>query len=178
MPGSYRVVPASAGHVSVLPEIERSAASRFRDCVPAQLLDSVTPESVFSAAQSDGMLWVALGSDDEPVGFSRAVVAGTRVHLAELDVLPEHGRRGVGSALVGAVESWARSNGYSAITLTTYRDVPWNAPFYSGLGFEVVPEAAWDALLRDAFEQEVGLESERVRRVVMRKRLGTAQDRA
>jgi hypothetical protein len=26
------------------------------------------------------------------------------------------------------------------VTLTTFRDVPWNAPFYRRLGFEVVDE--------------------------------------
>ncbi|MBN1192736.1 MAG: GNAT family N-acetyltransferase [Coriobacteriia bacterium] len=174
MQSSYRVVPASAEHAPSLPGIERLAASLFGDYVPATLLDNVTLESVFLDAQRDGTLWVALGPDDTPVGFSRVVVDGVRVHLAELDVLPEHGRRGVGSELVGAVEAWSRSNGYGEITLTTYRDLPWNAPFYSRLGFAVVPESEWDAQLRHQFEQEAGLESERDKRVVMRKWLSTA----
>jgi len=171
---TYRVVPAPLEHVSLLPHIERAAAELFGDAVPPELLEHVTPESVFLAAQQDGTLWVALGPDDQPVGFARVVVTGARVHLAELDVLPAHGRRGVGTALVRAVDEWACSRHFTEITLTTYRDLPWNAPFYAGLGFSVVPESEWDAETRRRFEEEAGLESERAGRVVMRKRLATA----
>lgn len=174
MRDSYRVAPALLEHVSVLPGIESAAAELFRDTVPTELLEHVTPESVFLDAQREGMLWVALGPADRPVGFVRVVVTGPRVHLAELDVLPEHGRRGVGTALVQAVEDWARASRISEITLTTYRDLPWNAPFYARLGFGVVPECEWDAETRRRFEEEAGLESERARRVVMHKRFDTA----
>lgn len=154
----------------MLSGIERAAASLFGGHVPAALLEIVTPDAVFLAAQREGTLWVAVGPGQEPVGFARVVVAGTRVHLAELDVLPEHGRRGVGTALVQAVEDWAHTNDFSEITLTTYRDLPWNAPFYAGLGFTILPESDWDADLRRRFEQEAGLDSERARRVVMQRK--------
>ena len=174
MRDSYRVAPALLEHVSLLPHIESAAAELFRDAVPAELLEHVTPESVILDAQRNGTRWVALAPDNRPVGFFRVLVTGPRVHLAELDVLPDHGRRGVGTALVRAVEDWARANRFSEITLTTYRDLPWNARFYAGLGFGVVPESEWDAETRRRFEEEAGLESERARRVVMRKRLATA----
>jgi GNAT superfamily N-acetyltransferase len=175
MQGSYTVALASPHHVPLLPEIERKAAALFGGLVPAELLEHVTPEPVFLAAQQEGMLWVALGPDDEPVGFVRVVTAGSRIHLAELDVLPAHGRRGVGTALIRAVEEWAGINGCSEITLTTYRDVPWNAPFYARVGFTVVPGTDWDDDLRERFEQEACLDSERARRVIMRKRLGAGE---
>ncbi len=175
MRGSYQVVPASSEHVGQLSAIERSAGTVFGDAVPAELLEHVTPESVLRAAQEEGTLWVALGPDGEPVGFARAVVADRRAHLAELDVLPAHGRRGVGTALVRVVEDWAYSSGISEITLTTYRDLPWNAPFYARLGYAVVPESDWDADMRGRFEAEAGPDSERAKRVVMHRILGTAQ---
>ena len=109
MRDSYRVVPASLGQISLLPSIERSAAELFGDAVPAELLEHVTDEATFLHAQQSGTLWVALGQDDEPVGFARVVVTGEGVHLAELDVLPAHGRRGVGTSLMQAVEVWACS---------------------------------------------------------------------
>jgi GNAT superfamily N-acetyltransferase len=174
MQDSYRVVPASSGHISALPSIERSAAELFGDAVPAELLEHVTDEAAFLDSQRIGTLWVALGPDDEPVGFARVDVAGAQVHLAELDVLPAHGRRGVGTALIQAVEAWARSRNCTQITLTTYRELPWNAPFYARLGFSVVPETEWDTDMRRRFEEEAGLQSERAKRVVMRKRLGSA----
>ncbi len=56
-------------------------------------------------------------------------------HLEEIDVLPIHGRRGLGTALVRAVCEWAVVSGYPMLTLTTFRSVPWNYPFYARLGF-------------------------------------------
>ena len=173
MKGVHHVVPATAGHVPALPEIERSAATLFGDDVPAQLVETVTPTSLLAAAQRDGTLWVAIGPDDQPVGFARLELVDKRAHLAELDVFPAHGRRGVGTALLRTVEAWALSNGFSELTLTTYREFPWNEPFYARLGYEVVPERDLDDDLRERFEQEAGMESEQARRVVMRKRLGT-----
>jgi hypothetical protein len=35
----------------------------------------------------------------------------------------------------------AAADGRAAITLTTFRDVPWNAPYYERLGFTVVEPA-------------------------------------
>jgi len=177
MEGAYRVGPAAPEHLRSLPQIERSAASLFGDAVPAQLLETVTPPSVFAAAQRDGLLWVAVGAGGEPVGFARVESAGRRAHLVELDVAPAHGRRGVGTALVRTVESWAVANDFSELTLTTYREFPWNEPFYAGLGFDVVPQSDLDRELLRRFDQEAGLDSERARRVAMRKRLPAVQPR-
>jgi GNAT superfamily N-acetyltransferase len=177
MKGAYRVAPAAPEHLCSLPQIERSAASLFGDAVPAQLLETVAAPSVFAAAQRDGLLWVAVGPGGEPVGFARVESAGRRAHLAELDVLPAHGRRGVGTALVQTVESWAVANGFSELTLTTYREFPWNEPFYAGLGFDVVSQSDLDRELMQRFDQEAGMSSERARRVAMRKGLRTVQQR-
>jgi GNAT superfamily N-acetyltransferase len=174
MRGLYEVTAATPEHLPSLPQIERSAASLFGDDVPAQLLETVTSPPVFAAAQRSGLLWVALGPGDEPVGFARVESDGSRAHLAELDVLPAHGRRGVGTALVRQVEVWALSNDVVELTLTTYREFPWNAPFYARLGFTAVPESDLDTDLLLRFEREAGAASERSRRVVMRKRLCTA----
>ena len=84
---------------------------------------------------------MAPGPDGNPIGFALVLDIGGYAHLAELDVLPSHGRQGVGSALLDAVCTWARSAGYPAVTLRTFRDVPWNAPFYARRGFRVVDSA-------------------------------------
>jgi GNAT superfamily N-acetyltransferase len=173
MRGPYVVGAAASEHLPSLPQIERSAASLFGDAVPARLLETVTALAVFAAAQRDGLLWVAIGPGDRPVGVARIESDGRRAHLAELDVLPAHGRRGIGTSLVQQVEAWALSNHIAELTLTTYREFPWNEPFYAGLGFVVVPESDLDGDLRLRFEQEAGAGSELARRVAMRKRLRT-----
>ena len=46
------------------------------------------------------------------------------------------------------VEAWGRRTGRPATTLTTFRDVPWNGPYYARLGYreldatQVGPELA------------------------------------
>jgi GNAT superfamily N-acetyltransferase len=59
-------------------------------------------------------------------------------HLEEIDVHPSHGRRGLGTALVRKVCEWATLRGHLMLTLTTFRAVAWNLPFYARLGFEEI----------------------------------------
>ena len=82
--------------------------------------------------------WVAVDADGSIIGFAVAWVVDGEGHLDELAVAPAHGRRGVGRALVDAVVAWTRAQGLASITLTTFRDVPWNGPYYEKLGFHVV----------------------------------------
>lgn len=89
-----------------------------------------------------GMLRVA-EVDGQAVGFALCGQVDGRVHLFEMDVLPEHGRRGIGSALLESVCSEAADLGFSTMTLTTLRDVPWNAPFYAARGFVEMLESSW-----------------------------------
>jgi len=70
------------------------------------------------------------------VGFVALEIVDDAAHVDQVSVLPEHGRRGIGRALLEAAIGWAAASGRDEITLTTFRDVPWNAPFYRTLGFE------------------------------------------
>lgn len=171
---NYVVRPAGREHLDKLPAIERAAATRFGDSLPRSVLSHVTPADTLEAAQLAGLLWVALEPSGTPVGFALASVHGQRIHLEELDVLPEHGRKGVGSALLKAVEDHALSRDCTEITLTTFVDVPWNAPFYASIGFEVMSEPELDGQLLRRLSDETELGLDRSRRVAMRKPLGRA----
>ena len=171
MSTDYVVRLAGPEHVDRLPDIEREAATRFGDSLPESVLSHVTPLESLTAAQQAGLLWVALEPAGAPVGFAAASIRGPRAHLDELDVLPEHGCNGIGSALLKAVEDCALNSGCVEITLTTFRDVPWNAPFYARVGFEAIPEQELGAELVRQLSDEAALGLERSRRVAMRKPL-------
>jgi GNAT superfamily N-acetyltransferase len=79
-----------------------------------------------------------LAVNDPPVGFVSVELVDGFPHIWQLSVDPDHARKGLGSALVEAACDWAKSEQFGAITLTTYRDVPWNGPFYESLGFVVL----------------------------------------
>lgn len=72
-----------------------------------------------------------------PVGFVHVLEIDRHAHLEQLSVLPSHGRQGIGRALVSAALDEARRRGHTQVTLRTYADVPWNAPFYASCGFMV-----------------------------------------
>jgi GNAT superfamily N-acetyltransferase len=153
---------AAPEDVAALPEIERVAGLLFkthsRDLgIPEEMYEQPNAVETFTAAQEAGRLWVACDSRDEPIGFALVLDLAGFAHLDELDVLPSHGRQGLGSALLAAVCTWAEAAGVPAVTLRTFRDVPWNAPFYQRRGFQVVNSA-------DLSAEHVGLEaSERQR---------------
>lgn len=109
--------------------------------------------------------------DDEPIGFAALGTMDGHAELEQLTVLPEHGRRGIGRALIEHVCDACRARGESEIWLTTYDHVAWNGPFYERAGFVVVPEAECGAEHRAtlAAQREVLLAPEH--RVAMRRRL-------
>jgi len=82
-----------------------------------------------------GQALLVLVVGDPARGFVCVELIDGVPHIWQLAVHPDHGRQGLGRALVEATCEWSRSEGFDAITLTTYRDVPWNGPFYESLGF-------------------------------------------
>jgi len=172
----YTITQARPRDLSRLPAIELAAARLLAGHAPPSVLAETTTGDVLNAAHAHGRLWVAL-AEDVPVGFAHVeILEPTVAHLEEIDVHPEHGRRGVGRKLVMAVCAWTETNGYGAVTLTTFRDVPFNMPFYARLGFEVIPPAELSAALRAVVQDETRRGLDPARRVVMR-RLCDAADR-
>ncbi len=105
---------------------------------------------------------------DPPAGFALVSRVDGNLHLDQLAVHPERMRRGIGGRLVEAVLDHARAAGVPAVTLTTFRDVPWNAPWYERHGFTVLPAEEWGPELRALVEHERELGIEVAPRVVMR----------
>lgn len=165
----YAISAARPSDVHALAAIERAAATLLRGHAPDSVLNEVFDETDFREAQSRGRLWVALDGDT-PVGFALVdLLAPDLPHLEEMDVHPAHGRRGIGAALVRAVCDWAARSGYAELTLTTYRDLPWNMPFYARLGFEEVPVAARRPEVEAVFRAESARGFDSERRLVMRR---------
>ncbi|WP_239642974.1 GNAT family N-acetyltransferase [Nocardiopsis alkaliphila] len=97
--------------------------------------------------------------DGRVEGLAATVTLDGGTHLEQLAVHPDHGRRGVGGALVEAVCAEAAGRGHDRVTLTTFRDLPWNGPWYERRGFSVFPRPEWGpGLVRQwAVEEEAGI---------------------
>jgi GNAT superfamily N-acetyltransferase len=109
----YTIAAAEPRHLPLLPAIELAAASLLAGYAPKSVLAETTSQADLEQAQQHGQLWVAL-SGGVSVGFAHVkVLEPGAAHLEEIDVHPEHGRRGIGRRLVIAVCQWAAANGYS-----------------------------------------------------------------
>jgi GNAT superfamily N-acetyltransferase len=165
----YSINPARQADLPRLPGIELAAARLLAGHAPESVLREATSLDALATAQRHGRLWVAL-AHDSPVGFAHVqVLEPGSAHLEEIDVHPDHGRRGLGTRLVKAVCEWAEKEGYAAVTLSTFRDVPWNMPFYARLGFEVIAPEGQTPALRAVVTDETRRGLSPDRRVMMRR---------
>jgi GNAT superfamily N-acetyltransferase len=135
--------------VARLRDIENAADTLLAELVRAADWDSApTGESRY--VSPGFVLVVSETTDGDAVGFVHVLGAGRDAHLEQLSVLPDHARRGLGRALVEAAKAEAGGRGSECLTLRTYADVPWNAPFYATCGFvETDPETDFHRLLVD-----------------------------
>jgi GNAT superfamily N-acetyltransferase len=165
----YTITAARPQDLTRLAAIELAAARLLVGHAPESVLNETTSLDLLEQAQREGHLWVAL-ADDVPVGFAHVeLVECDAVHLEEIDVHPDHSRSGLGRKLVLQICEWAAGQGNKSVTLTTFRDVPWNMPFYARLGFAVVPPEQLSTGLHAVVDDETRRGLDPLRRVVMRR---------
>jgi GNAT superfamily N-acetyltransferase len=154
--------------------IELQAGARFREIdVPsiAAVADH-DPGSVEElAAYADaGRSRVAV-DDDGTVGYVVVDVVDGCAHIEQISVHPDRQGSGIGRSLIEQVEAWAAVTPERAMTLTTFRDVPWNGPLYEHLGFRVLDDAEIGPRLRALMAEEAGHGLDPDTRVAMRRDL-------
>jgi GNAT superfamily N-acetyltransferase len=139
MKGQWSLRLARASDAEAMPAIERAAAVAFADEPGLASLDLTGSRSEADYARliRKGHCLVA-HVGEAMAGFLVAERFSRELHIWEMDVAPPFQRRGIGAGLVRAAQIDARNSGIAALTLTTFRDVPWNAPFYARLGFDEV----------------------------------------
>ncbi|WP_328906648.1 GNAT family N-acetyltransferase [Streptomyces sp. NBC_00234] len=171
-----RIRPARRSELPLLQDIERAAGEPFRTLGMSAVADDDPPPLVLlESYRRAGRSWVAaesLPSDTErPVGYLIADPVDDAAHIEQVSVLPTAARRGIGRALIDHLAHWAASQELRALTLTTFTDVPWNAPYYGRLGFRTLTDEELTDGLRAirSLEKEHGLD--RWPRVCMRREL-------
>ena len=165
--------PVEPEEIAKLGDLERSAAELFRQqglndvaegaTIPPALALSFTRFGAALVAEADGQL----------AGFAFVASYDIHAHLYEVSVGQGFQGAGIGRKLVEAVCIWARDKQFKAMTLSTFSDVPWNAPFYETLGFCILEPHQWTPalfMLRE-HEEDAGLDI--ARRCIMRKDLVT-----
>ena len=167
--------PAEPRDLPRLQEVERLAGAAFRDLGMAAVADDDPPALADLAAhQADGRAWVATDDDtddDTAVAYLLVDVVDGAAHVEQVSVDPAHARRGLGRRLIDTAATWAARRGLDTVTLTTFAEVPWNAPYYARLGFVVVPETDLGPELAAVRRHEGALGLDAWPRVSMARRL-------
>lgn len=100
--------------------------------------DAVTSQERHEALIQRGTVWVAEDDGGMLTGFLTAEAKHDTLHIWQMSVRSDQQKKGIGRDLISAAERWAGSQQLAALSLTTFRDVPWNAPFYATCGFNIV----------------------------------------
>lgn len=125
---------ATADDLDFLEAIENEADALFATVF--SIVGWRPASSYATPSQQSGFILVASENPgSNPIGFAHVLEAPGSNHLEQLSVRPSAAHRGHGRALVEAVKSESRLRGCRRITLRTFADVPWNAPFYLSCGF-------------------------------------------
>jgi GNAT superfamily N-acetyltransferase len=104
-------------------------------------------------------------------GPARAPAPERSAHVEQVSVDPRFAGRRLGRRLLDHVADQARGHGLDAVTLTTFRDVPWNAPYYERCGFRRLADDELGPGLRRVRDDEAAHGLEPGRRVCMRRDL-------
>ena len=148
----------------MLPAVEASAATTF---LAAPGLAWLAESEAISADRhvellKNGITLVA-EINGSIVGFICSEPLGDCLHIRELSVRHASQGKGIGLSLLEELASRAVAMGWTRLTLTTFRDLAWNAPFYARLGFEEPSAEALSPELRAQLQREAahGLPPER-----------------
>jgi GNAT superfamily N-acetyltransferase len=156
---------ATLNDAALLPDIERSAGALFRAIPDLAWIagDDVMSVEAHARLIAMGTCWVAEGHDATLRAFLSAERFDQVLHIWEISVHANAQGQGVGRQLINAAIKHAHLNSLNAVTLTTFRDVGWNEPYYARLGFETLAQGALSPTLLGVLDSEIanGLPAER-----------------
>jgi GNAT superfamily N-acetyltransferase len=162
-PKVEEIRPATDTDLDAIEEIDERADAIFR--VAGYDLPHVGfPRDELAAAKAVFVF------GEPPVGYAWVDEVDGLAHLHELAVIPKRMRQGIGTRLLERACGWAAAERYPAITLCTYADVPWNAPYYAARGFVEITELTPGLAGLRVREQNLGLDGVGPR-IVMRRDL-------
>jgi GNAT superfamily N-acetyltransferase len=164
-----KIRPAKRDELETLRQIELAAGQLFSEVGRAEIAEDEPASLEELREYADRRhAWVLADEADQPIGYVLVDVVDGCAHIEQVSVHPDYHRQGHGRRLIDRVTDWARHEGMPAVTLTTFRDVPWNAPYYARCGFRTLTEAELKPELAAvrAREAEHGLDPET--RVCMR----------
>ena len=171
-PDQPRIRLATRNDIAAIQAIERQAGALFRGTDLAAVADDdPTDAETLAARIASSDLLVACFGDGPPIGFVMFHEVEVAAYVEEIAVVPDHAGQRIGAALLDEVGAMARARNWSALTLSTFRDVPWNAPYYRRLGFAAMPDETLSPGLLAIRAEHIARGLDETRRVFMRRDL-------
>jgi GNAT superfamily N-acetyltransferase len=132
--------PTRSADLAIIQRIELAAGDLFRIIGMDDIAGHPVPTiDVLADYQRAGRSWVAVDGSDQPIAFILVKLVDGAAHVEQVSVDPAHAHQRIGRDLIDHVENWATALDLRpALTLTTFRDVQWNGPYYERLGFTVL----------------------------------------
>jgi GNAT superfamily N-acetyltransferase len=162
--------PALLEELEDLSEIETAAGVLFAEAGMAEVARMGRSPQSLAPFQAAGDAWVA-DVDGWPVGYILVEEVDGCLHVEQVSVHPDFQRQGIGRALLDHVATEALRRGCPALTLTTFVELPWNAPLYSRCGYAILPPEDETPGLRAIREHEASMGLDRWARCCMRRDL-------
>jgi GNAT superfamily N-acetyltransferase len=147
---------AASRDAAFLPRVEAEAGALFRTLPELAWIanEAIGPPEAFLPLIQAGTVWVAEDAAAGVVGELRGEILDDVLHIVELAVTMDFQRRGIGRRLIDVAVDAAREKGLRALTLTTFRHVAWNGPFYARYGFVELRGGALDKRLAETVRAE------------------------
>lgn len=164
-----RIRLASADEIHKVAPLERAAAEVFRTIgMDAVADDAPITETTLLQAVEEQRLWFAV-----EYGVLKAYLLGDflpqSLHIDQVTVHPDASRRGLGALMIESVSADPRSKERGLLTLTSFANVPWNAPYYERIGFLDIAESDWPEGVSEKVAAEQGTDMAAWPRVVMQR---------
>jgi GNAT superfamily N-acetyltransferase len=137
---AVEIRPARADDLPFLGAIDLSGGETFARYGQPLADISTAPSGHWRVVMDAGLLWILDYPASGPIGFLAAELVDGGLYVEQITVAIDHQQQGHGRRLMRTAIDWARAEGLAAVTLTTFRAIPWNKPFYASLGFvELAP---------------------------------------
>jgi GNAT superfamily N-acetyltransferase len=136
---TYRIKRGTHEQAARLHEIERAAGSLFRSVGMNDVAENgTTPIAILEDRAEHGRLYVVVDDSGTLIGFLSWSPKDGLAYIEEVSVHPDHAGHRLAARLIDRLAEDVRGK-HAAITLATFRDVPWNGPYYARLGFSEMP---------------------------------------
>ncbi|MFJ7146167.1 GNAT family N-acetyltransferase [Pseudomonas protegens] len=153
---TIKIRRARVADAAFLPAIETSAAKLFRS--DPQLAWLADAEVADAQSQRENIqhhpVWVAVAVDGTRCAFLNAQICDRELHVWEISVASGHQGQGIGKRLLQAARQYAEEQQLEALTLSTFRELAWNEPFYQRQGFVTLEPAQLGPRLRQVLADE------------------------